>query len=79
MTDRDVLRLLRKKQGELTSRRFAEDVLHCTPQYLSDIYAGKRPPAKLILKFLGLRRYREVTVVTHYRPEPEKNIAAGRR
>lgn len=56
-----VIALLRKKQGDRTAKELAEE-LEITPQYLSDIYLGRREPGPAVLDRLGLERdviYRE--------------------
>lgn len=50
-----VIALLKEKQGDRTAVELAAD-LGITPQYLSDVYLGKREPGVSILEKLGLYR-----------------------
>jgi transcriptional regulator with XRE-family HTH domain len=52
-TREDVLDMLKKKQGDRSLRRFAEE-LEISAAYLSDIYRGNRRPGKSVLLHLGL-------------------------
>ena len=60
MTRKDVIDLLLKKRDpEETSLRFAERI-GISPQYLNDIWHGRRDPGPKVLKFLGLRKGYEI-------------------
>lgn len=48
-----VIGILRKRQGERTAKELAIE-LGITPQYLSDVFAGKRELGPSILSGLGL-------------------------
>ena len=54
-TREDLLKLLREKQGDRTAKQLAEE-LGITPQYLSDVFLGKRDPGESILEGLGLKK-----------------------
>jgi transcriptional regulator with XRE-family HTH domain len=49
------IKMLFAKQGGRSLREFSKEV-GVSPAYLSDLYAGKRAPGKVILKYLRLRR-----------------------
>ena len=53
-TKDQVINILRKRQGERTAKELADE-LGVTPQYLSDVYAGRREPGPAILEPLGLK------------------------
>lgn len=55
MTANEVRKLLQKRQGKETQVAYAKRI-GISPAYLSDIYAGKRDPAKKVLDYLGLKR-----------------------
>lgn len=50
-----VLELLKRLQSGRTARAFAES-LGISPQYLSDVYLGRRDPGPEILAKIGLTR-----------------------
>lgn len=54
LTKDQVIELLRKKQGERSAKELAEE-LDITPQYLSDVFLGRREIGPSILAPLGLR------------------------
>jgi len=53
LTKDQVIGILRKRQGERTAKELASE-LGITPQYLSDVFAGKRELGPSILDGLGL-------------------------
>lgn len=55
LSESDVVKLLKKRQGRLTASAFAKEI-GVSPQYLSDIYAGRRAPGPSLLNFMGLER-----------------------
>ncbi len=61
MTNEDVLKMLKTRQGELSLRDFGR-VVGVTAPYLSDLYNGNREPGPKIMRFLGLRKERTVEV-----------------
>lgn len=50
------LAFLRKKQGDMTDKAFATQVLKVSPQYLCDVYNGRREPGESIASALGMTR-----------------------
>lgn len=64
LTKDQVIELLRKKQGSRSAKELADE-LEITPQYLSDIFLGRRDIGPAVLDKLGLER--DVT----YRPMAE--------
>jgi len=55
LTVDEVIAMLRKGQGALSLRRYADE-LGITPGYLSDLYKGNRTPGQTILSQLGLAK-----------------------
>lgn len=55
LTQEQVVQMMRKRQGTRTAKEFAEE-LGISPQYLSDIYGGKREPGPSVLDALKLER-----------------------
>lgn len=55
LTVDEVIAMLRKGQGALSLRGYAEE-LGITPGYLSDLYKGNRTPGQTILSQLGLAK-----------------------
>lgn len=55
ITKDQVIEILRKRQGERPARQLAEE-LGVTPQYLSDVFSGRREIGPSILAGLGLER-----------------------
>jgi DNA-binding transcriptional regulator YiaG len=64
----EVVKMLKKQQGERSLRQFASDLGISAP-YLSDIYHGRRRPGKAVLSQLGLVKKEPV------RPEPTYEVA----
>lgn len=58
----DVIAILKKRQGERSIRKFADE-LCVSAAYLSDVYLGRREPGKKILKPLGMRVVKTSTIV----------------
>ena len=52
---KDVVEMLRKRQGDRSLRRYAAD-LGISPSYLSEIYRGTRRPGEVVLQNLGLSK-----------------------
>lgn len=65
------LEFLKKQQGDQTAQNFASR-LGISPQYLSDVYNGRRPPGESIISALKAEKSVTYTVVT-----PSKNAASG--
>ena len=55
MNRKQLIDLMRKRQGKRTAREFAEE-LGISSQYISDIYSGKRAPGRAVLDKLQLER-----------------------
>ena len=49
------LEFLKKRQGEQTAQQFASR-LGVSPQYLSDVYNGRRPPGESITSALKVEK-----------------------
>ena len=49
------MEFLKKQQGEQTAQQFANK-LGVSPQYLSDVYNGRRPPGESITAALKVER-----------------------
>lgn len=62
MTHEEAVGVLKKKQGELSLRQFAQS-LDVSAAYLSDIYRGNRQIGRKILRQAGLAKVVTVTVV----------------
>ncbi len=60
LTKESIISLLRKKQGDRSAKELAAD-LGVTPQYLSDVFLGRREPGPAILR--GLRLEAEITYI----------------
>ncbi len=63
MNRKQLLDLMRKRQGNRTAKEFAEE-LGISQAYLSDIYAAKRDPGPSVLEKLQLERdfiYKPIT------------------
>lgn len=56
LTADQVLKLMRERQGERTNQAFARE-LQVSPQYLGDVYAGRRDIGSAIWQALGLTRH----------------------
>lgn len=56
MSRDDVVKLMRKVQGDRTQRDFAVE-LGISQQYLCDIYKGAKDPGDTVLTALGLVRH----------------------
>ena len=55
ITHERLIEILRQTQGDRTAKELAND-LGITPQYLSDIYSGRREPGPALLEALGLKK-----------------------
>ena len=62
------LEFLKKQQGDQTAHQFASR-LGVSPQYLSDVYNGRRPPGESITSALNV----EKAVVYALATPPSKN------
>jgi len=49
----EVVRMLKKQQGDLSQTDFAK-IVGVSKQYLGDIYAGRRDPGPKVLNYLRL-------------------------
>ena len=56
MTRRDVIRVLERMTRDAESQQALAAQLKVSPQYLSDVLAGRREPGQKILHALGLKR-----------------------
>jgi transcriptional regulator with XRE-family HTH domain len=61
ISEDEVLKSLRRKQGHLSLRQFAES-MGISAAYLSDVYNKNRQPGKKLLKTLGLCKQSTRTV-----------------
>ena len=53
MIDRDeFIRMLKREQGSLSDSQFANHI-GVSPQYMSDVYLGRRDPGEKIAEFFG--------------------------
>jgi transcriptional regulator with XRE-family HTH domain len=68
------MEFLKKQQGEQTAQQFATR-LGVSPQYLSDVYNGRRPPGESITAALKVEKAVVYTVATPFRTGPSKNKA----
>jgi transcriptional regulator with XRE-family HTH domain len=57
----EFIAFMRKQQGEQTDKQFAESI-GVTPQYICDIYNGRRVPGDSITRALGATRKLVYTV-----------------
>lgn len=64
MNVEQAIEILKKRQGELTLRQFAQ-VLGVSASYLSDIYLGRRQIGRKVLREIGMDKV--VTVDVDYR------------
>jgi transcriptional regulator with XRE-family HTH domain len=62
------LEFMKKQQGEQTAQQFASR-LGVSPQYLSDVYNGRRPPGESITSALNAEKAVVYTV-----PAPAKTV-----
>lgn len=62
ITHEELMEIMRMKQGKLSLRSFSIKVGLSTP-YLSDVYRGRRDVGPSLLKALGYRQQKTVTVV----------------
>lgn len=65
MDSNDVLRIIRKRQGQRSLRALATEV-GVSPAYLSDVMLGRRPLGPRLLDHFGLERV-TVTETTYRR------------
>jgi transcriptional regulator with XRE-family HTH domain len=63
MTHYKMVEVLKKKQGELSLRQFAQK-LGLSAAYLSDVYRGNRQAGRRLLKLTGMHKI--VTVKVDY-------------
>lgn len=61
LTHDEVVAMLKKRQGDLSLRRFAKE-LRITAPHLSDIYRGNRHVGPKILEQFGLEKVVESTI-----------------
>ena len=55
MEESTVIELLKRKQGDRSQSDLARE-LGMTPQYVSEVLKGQKPPSDRILEYLGLKR-----------------------
>jgi transcriptional regulator with XRE-family HTH domain len=65
------LEFLKKQQGEQTAQQFATR-LGVSPQYLSDVYNGRRPPGESITGALKVEKAMVYTLVTPSGTSPSR-------
>ncbi|MDR3562803.1 MAG: hypothetical protein P4N59_15385 [Negativicutes bacterium] len=65
------LEFLKKQQGDQTAHQFASR-LGISPQYLSDVYNGRRPPGESITAALQVEKSVVYKVPTPSRTAPSK-------
>ncbi|MGD1062453.1 MAG: helix-turn-helix domain-containing protein [Terracidiphilus sp.] len=65
------LEFLKKQQGEQTAQQFATR-LGVSPQYLSDVYNGRRPPGESITAALKVEKAMVYTLVTPSGTSPSR-------
>lgn len=65
------LEFLKKQQGDQTAQQFASR-LGISPQYLSDVYNGRRPPGESITAALQVEKSVVYTVPAPSKPAPSK-------
>jgi transcriptional regulator with XRE-family HTH domain len=63
------LEFLKKQQGGQTAQQFANR-LGVSPQYLSDVYNGRRPPGESITAALKVEKAMVYTVATPSKTSP---------
>ena len=68
------LEFLKKQQGEQTAQQFATR-LGVSPQYLSDVYNGRRPPGESITAALNVAKAVVYTVATPSRTSRSRTKA----
>ena len=61
MSVEEFIAFIRKQQGDQSDKDYAES-LGISPQYLCDIYAGRRPPGDSVANALGATRSYAYTV-----------------
>ena len=56
LTQKDVIRLLRREVQRQGSQLALAHHMGASPAYVSDVLRGDRKPGKLVLRYLGLER-----------------------
>ena len=65
------MEFLKKQQGEQTAQQFASR-LGVSPQYLSDVYNGRRPPGESITAALRVEKAVVYTLAAPAKPSPSR-------
>ena len=65
------LEFLKKQQGDQTAQQFASR-LGVSPQYLSDVYNGRRPPGESITAALKVEKAVVYTLAAPAKPSPSR-------
>jgi len=65
------LEFLKKQQGNQTAHQFASR-LGVSPQYLSDVYNGRRPPGESITSALQVEKSVVYTLATAFKAAPSE-------
>ena len=65
------MEFLKKQQGEQTAQQFASR-LGVSPQYLSDVYNGRRPPGESITAALKVEKDVVYRLVTPAKTSPSR-------
>ena len=68
------MEFLKKQQGEQTAQQFATR-LGVSPQYLSDVYNGRRPPGESITAALKVEKAVVYTLAT----PPKTSLSRGEK
>ena len=68
------LEFLKKQQGGQTAQQFASRI-GVSPQYLSDVYNGRRPPGESITSALKVEKAVVYTVATPSKTSTSRNKA----
>jgi transcriptional regulator with XRE-family HTH domain len=69
----EFLEFMKRQQGNQTAQQFASK-LGISPQYLSDVYNGRRPPGESITSALNVEKS-----VVYSVPAPTKPVPPGRK
>jgi transcriptional regulator with XRE-family HTH domain len=67
----EFLEFMKKQQGDQTAQQFAAS-LGISPQYLSDVYNGRRPPGESITAALNAEKSVVYTVPMPSKPVPHR-------
>lgn len=68
MDKKQLIKMLRAKQGERSLTEFAQSELGTSAAYLSMVYSGVKEPGPTVLNYLDVER----EVVVNYKPKQPK-------